>query len=310
MLSNYSSRLLVGNILLLIVVAATAFYGGSKFAAPGHVSVNSLARRSLTEAYTYESYDTMLVFGDSITQYGNSIDRGGYVARLANYYQRQMDVINRGFAGYNSSGALEIANTVLPKTSILSTGRLFNMVRSSSSSLLWPTRTENFPGNARKLQLCILFFGANDALVSSKDNSNTLDNYYKSMHSLVAMLQDSDSAHYSPDTRILIITPPPVGELMLSEPKLTNNRTSKYVEVAKKVATEVNVPYIDLFSKFQALVKKDQARDNSNNKYDGYDKYFIDGVHPNAAGNSVIFDLIMSTINSTWPEIAPSAPKS
>ncbi|KAJ2320037.1 isoamyl acetate-hydrolyzing esterase [Coemansia sp. RSA 2704] len=252
----------------------------------------------------------MLVFGDSITQYGNSIDRGGYVARLANYYQRQMDVINRGFAGYNSSGALEIANTVLPKTSILSTGRLFNMVRSSSSSLLWPTRTENFPGNARKLQLCILFFGANDALVSSKDNSNTLDNYYKSMHSLVAMLQDSDSAHYSPDTRILIITPPPVGELMLSEPKLTNNRTSKYVEVAKKVATEVNVPYIDLFSKFQALVKKDQARDNSNNKYDGYDKYFIDGVHPNAAGNSVIFDLIMSTINSTWPEIAPSAPKS
>ncbi|KAJ2378094.1 isoamyl acetate-hydrolyzing esterase [Coemansia sp. RSA 2611] len=252
----------------------------------------------------------MLVFGDSITQFGNSVDRGGFVARLANYYQRQMDVINRGFSQYNASGALGIAGNVFPKTASPVYSRSAAPAKSKPSSALWPLRDSNFPKSSSKLQLCILFFGTNDALAPSHPRANPIDSYYHAMHSLVALLRDSNSKHYSPETRIIIVTPPPVGELMLAEPTLTNARTSAYAQMAKRVATEVGAPYVDVFAEIQAHVKQDQANGNVTGEYDGYDKYLGDGIHPNFHGNSVIYELIMSTIGSKWPELVLQTPPS
>lgn len=51
----------------------------------------------------------ILLIGDSITQYSFSV--GGWGARLADWYVRKADVVNRGLSGYNSSWAL----AALPK---------------------------------------------------------------------------------------------------------------------------------------------------------------------------------------------------
>lgn len=44
-----------------------------------------------------------VLFGDSITQY--SFATKGWGAQLANHYQRKVDVVNRGYSGYNTAWA-------------------------------------------------------------------------------------------------------------------------------------------------------------------------------------------------------------
>ena len=50
--------------------------------------------------------DTILLFGDSITQWGWQPQ--GFAQRLANAYTRKLDVINRGLSGYNTDWAIPI----------------------------------------------------------------------------------------------------------------------------------------------------------------------------------------------------------
>ena len=48
----------------------------------------------------------ILFLGDSITQYAFNIEMKGFCAQLANDYTRRVDIINRGFSGYNSKQIL------------------------------------------------------------------------------------------------------------------------------------------------------------------------------------------------------------
>lgn len=54
-------------------------------------------------------YGKFVLFGDSITQF--SCTQYGFHPALQNVYIRKLDVINRGFSGYNS----EHARQILPK---------------------------------------------------------------------------------------------------------------------------------------------------------------------------------------------------
>jgi lysophospholipase L1-like esterase len=47
----------------------------------------------------------VVVFGDSITQHGYNSAISGWVAGLGNWWTRRVDVLNRGFSGYNSRWA-------------------------------------------------------------------------------------------------------------------------------------------------------------------------------------------------------------
>ena len=77
-----------------------------------------------------------LLFGDSITQ--RSFQYGGWGAHLANAYQRKVDVLNRGYSGYNSRWALQLLDRVLPAE------------------------------KAGKILLATVFFGANDAALAER----------------------------------------------------------------------------------------------------------------------------------------------
>lgn len=53
--------------------------------------------------------DQIILFGDSITQQSFSQERGfAFGAELSNQYVRKLDVINRGFSGYNTAQALKV----------------------------------------------------------------------------------------------------------------------------------------------------------------------------------------------------------
>ncbi|BCS04953.1 SGNH/GDSL hydrolase family protein [Aspergillus luchuensis] len=56
----------------------------------------------------HQPYGQFILFGDSLTEMSSSQDYGfGFHAALQHDYSRRLDVINRGFSGYNTSHALK-----------------------------------------------------------------------------------------------------------------------------------------------------------------------------------------------------------
>ena len=49
----------------------------------------------------------VVCYGDSITQRGHDIETGGWLSVLQSKYCRSIDIINRGFSGYNTTWLLE-----------------------------------------------------------------------------------------------------------------------------------------------------------------------------------------------------------
>ncbi|KAI9477618.1 isoamyl acetate-hydrolyzing esterase [Coemansia sp. RSA 989] len=302
---------------------------------------------SVYNEYEYPTYDVLIAFGDSITQIGDDPDNSGYLTHLTRYYERQMDVLNRGFSGFNTSKARSVVHRVFPKTREMISDansqpnwfKWFSKTKraytansyANSKKSLWPTRSKNYPGTGRKLQLCIIAFGANDAQHKRYTGHNPISTYEADLRYFVWLLWSPESEYYSPNTRILFITPPATGNRMIQAkrrkeymPIVPNSQIKAYAEVVKKVATDVNTPYVDLYSAIESRVhsqKKRQAQlfdiPDSNNtfsartgaaEYDGYDEFLVDGLHLNPAGNRLLFNLITATINQTWPELKPSKP--
>ena len=79
-----------------------------------------------------------VLFGDSITQ--RSFAPGGWASALADAYQRRVDVLNRGYSGYNTRWALPLLDHIFPAAA----------------------------GNTTNVQLATVFFGANDAALPDR----------------------------------------------------------------------------------------------------------------------------------------------
>ncbi|KAJ2160530.1 isoamyl acetate-hydrolyzing esterase [Coemansia sp. RSA 552] len=282
--------------------------------------------------YEYTKYDVLYAFGDSITQRGYDIDTGGWVARLGQLYQRYMDVLNRGFQSYNTEAAREIVDRVFPVTSAKSTSE-GNGPRAQITSkkskrgagggvytkraFEWPEdRKQSLPGNNSVIQLCFIFFGANDAKVESAETYVPIDTFGDNLEYFISLLQDSDSPHYSPNARIVVITPPPAGDLLLEamaeyqggEVTSKNGITKEYAQRALGVAQQMNVASIDLYTEMENAVQEYVQGDGKSSQYAGYDKYLVDGIHLSYDGNKLLYDLIVDLVNTTWPEIMPSPP--
>lgn len=98
----------------------------------------------------------VVCFGDSITQHGFNTEISGWVAMLAHWWSRRVDVINRGFSGYNSKWARIIVNEAV------------------------------VPLNP---DMVIIFFGANDAVDSSVLQHVPLDQYSDNIRFIVNVIR-------------------------------------------------------------------------------------------------------------------------
>ncbi|MBA0662475.1 hypothetical protein Goklo_006585 [Gossypium klotzschianum] len=102
------------------------------------------------------------LFGDFITE---SFGDGGWGASLANHFSRTVDVVLRGYSGYNTRLALKVVDRVFP---------------AAESS-----------GAAAPLAVTV-FFGANDACLPDRYGAFQhvpLDEYKRNLHSIVAYLK-------------------------------------------------------------------------------------------------------------------------
>ncbi|XP_020595894.1 GDSL esterase/lipase At5g45920 [Phalaenopsis equestris] len=204
------------------------------------------------------------LFGDSITE--DSFTNGGWGAALANHFSRTADVVLRGYSGYNTRWALKVA------------ARAFDGVCSDGE---------------RPLALTV-FFGANDASIPDRSSGFQhvpLDEYQSNLRSIISFFKER-----WPTTVIVLITPPPIdedgrlrnpfGENPSGLPERTNESAGAYAKACIAVATESNIPVIDMWSKMQ--------------QFPSWEKSFLsDGLHFTASGNKILFEEVVEKLKES-----------
>lgn len=194
---------------------------------------------------------------------------------MANAYIRKLDVLNRGYSGYNTDWCLHVLPHLIEEL-----GRLKNYGAEDKEEVV---------------ELFIIFLGANDAVLPGERQHVPLARYVENIKQL-AMQAKSISKHQ------LIICPPPVHVTDWAKHRLNQGRhcdrsaehTEKYAVECLKAAKELNVPAVDLFTAFNDLKQSHEMQ-----------KLFCDGLHFSQTGNQILFEAIQRVIKEQLPEIMP-----
>ncbi|KLU91617.1 hypothetical protein MAPG_10135 [Magnaporthiopsis poae ATCC 64411] len=229
------------------------------------------------------NYDQFILFGDSIIQHSNSQERGfGLTPALQQEFVRRLDVVNRGFSGYNTVQALHVLPRIMPDPKLA------------------------------RVRFMAIMFGANDACLASAQNGQhvPLDEYKQN---LAKLIRHPAVAAHSP--RLILVTPPPVEERRLeaqvksqgyAELNRTNECTKQYADAAREVAKELGVACLDLWSAFMAragwrpgepLPGSIELPEN-----DALRALLHDGLHLSPEAYRVFFEKAVEVIAETWPD--------
>ncbi|KAI8998989.1 SGNH hydrolase [Trametes punicea] len=219
--------------------------------------------------------DAIMLLGDSLTQGG--YDMNGFAAKLAHVYNRKMDVINRGFSGYNTDWILPVFEQCFA--------------------------TKQEQQHVPKVRLLVIWFGANDAAPPPKPQHVPLDRFCANLRRLLWMVHSPESAHYSPETRVVLMTPPPVNTMQReraqrakSPPKELDREfetTRRYAEAVGDVGRQERVPVVDVWRNlYEAAGMKEERLED----------YLTDGLHLNEKGYAIVFEELDKTIKDNFPE--------
>eukprot|EP00850_Spirogloea_muscicola_P007289 SM000036S13333 [mRNA] locus=s36:676647:680429:- [translate_table: standard] len=205
----------------------------------------------------------VVLFGDSITQHGFA--PGGWAAALQDEYARKVDVVLRGYSGYNSRWALYLLDHIFP-----------------------PESVERAPA------MVTIFFGANDAALPTGDSKRQhvpILEYKANLRYIVEHIQRVSSS-----TKVVLITPPPIdeesrrayarqkyGHLASGIAERTNDVTGDYASACQEVALEMGLPAVDLWTRIQE-------------QENWWTTCLSDGLHLAPAGNQVLFIALLQTI--------------
>ncbi|CAI5966714.1 unnamed protein product [Closterium sp. NIES-64] len=177
----------------------------------------------------------------------------------------RVDVVLRGYSGYNTRWALFL----LPK--------------------LFPKGDTSIPPPA----LVTVFFGANDAALPGRTSGKQhvpIPEFKENLRVIVTHLQS-----LGPNVRVVLITPPPVDEpgrmefaknVLANTATRTNEFTGKYAGAVREVAEACGgVPVIDLWTVLQ--------------QQPTWQALLSDGLHLAPGGNKVLFEQLSSLLQSS-----------
>lgn len=232
-----------------------------------------------------------VLFGDSLTERAHV----GWASHLSEVYSRKLDIVVRGFGGYNTRDAVEALPFVLA-----------------------PYRESGAP----ELALFTIFLGANDSAqpVELKGTPHSarqhvpIEEYERNLAAIVAGVRA-----VAPRVRILFITPPPVHEPSrharlverIGQPAADalpagtldrrNAFTKQYADACRALGTALKIPVVELWTRLQ--------HDENENPVDAESwgpKYLDDGLHLTAAGQERVARLVEHAIRMEFPELHPS----
>lgn len=142
--------------------------------------------------------------------------------------------------------------------------------------------------NLPAIRVLTIWFGANDACILPSPQHVPFAKFKANLERMVWMLQSPDSEWYSPETRIVLITPPPVNthkrkaDLEARDPPFALDRlfdtTKAYAEAVKDIAKEKGVGVVDAWTPIWEGAGQDEH---------ALSKYLPDGLHLSEAGYQV-----------------------
>ncbi|RXW21130.1 hypothetical protein EST38_g4727 [Candolleomyces aberdarensis] len=192
-------------------------------------------------------------------------------------YARRFDVLNRGLSGYNTEWGLPVFEQCLAK------------------------RDDR---QAPKIRVLTIWFGANDACIKPSPQHVPIEKFEANIRRMIELVHSPTSPYYSPDTRIVLITAPPINtlkrkaDLESRDPPLALDRlfdtTRQYAEVVKTIGEELNLGVVDVWT----LLWNGAGQVET-----GLDKFSGDGLHLNGAGYEVVYDALIKVIAEKYPDV-------
>src|SRR5204862_2896041 len=122
---------------------------------------------------------------------------------------------------------------------------------------------------------------------------------------------------HNPEIKLLLVTPPPVCSYRCRDndhnsgrkPQRTAEHTATYVDKAKSVAQDLEIPHVDLWSGFLLAAgwKPGDPLLGSTHvpKSKRLGELLPDGLHFSAEGNKLCFQLVFEKIREVYPELDP-----
>jgi len=259
---------------LVVVCLAAAFFLGYS-AASGHLGKCPFASPYIrTAAMANDVPEVMqrpvgLLFGDSLTERSMDSD-GGWGAALYHHFSRKLDLVNRGFGGYNTRWALPLLDVILHQL------------------------------QGQNIKLMTIFFGANDAALPDRSAARQhvpVDEYKSNLEKMVGKAQAAGVES------VVLITPPPVsnggrvkhqqmraGTTEDLPPDRTLDHTGQYAAACKELGEKLKVPVVDLWGEMQ--------------KKEGWQElHFIDGLHFSPEGTREVARLLLRVIEEKLPQL-------
>lgn len=115
-----------------------------------------------------------------------------------------------------------------------------------------------------------------------------MERFKDNLRSMVKMVKSPESEHYSPWTRVILLTPPPVNthqrlaDLQSRNPPLALDRlfdtTRSYARAVQEIGDEEDVAVVDVWTLIWDAAGRDEA---------SLSQYTNDGLHLNGAGYEV-----------------------
>ena len=138
---------------------------------------------------------------------------------------------------------------------------------------------------AKKPTLVVIYIGINDVWHGENDpaKGTPKDKFEAGLKEIIGKIKDAGG-------RVVLCTPTVIGEKKPGTNKL-DAQLDEYAEVSRKVAKETGVPLCDLRKAFQDYLTKNNADNKEKNVLTS------DGVHLNEAGNKLVADTILNTID-------------
>ncbi|SPO39528.1 uncharacterized protein PSFLO_05009 [Pseudozyma flocculosa] len=214
------------------------------------------------------------LIGDSLTQF--SWTSNGLAAVLADRYQRRLDVINRGFSGYNST---------------IVTGFVERLARE---------------GDLDGVKLVTIWLGANDSVLPGEARAVDPQTYSSNLVRLVSLLPA--------DARVLLLTPPPFCAAARAEHERANpdvvaakdreeGHTRLYSSACLRAADEVRGSRGTVAAVELCYLMEDEAVRRYGDRDEGLKKFLHDGVHLTQEGYKIVSNAVVQAIERHFPDL-------
>ena len=220
-----------------------------------------------------------------------------------------MDVINRGFGGYNTEWLLPVLeHEIIPSVSNV----ILWVVLIGANDAMLPPGENHVPSTCRGTPL--------------KSDQVPLDKFTNNLLQILSLIEAYHTA-VGTKPRLLLFTPPPVREEMVAKhiPLQQGLRSREHTFAYSRAVMELPVPpwvaKLDLHEAIElapAQVYLEQPKhfgelDPTASRFEdggmimSIDDYLSDGLHLKNPSYKIMYNLTMETIGRRWPEIIPEA---